>query len=160
MLDTLQQRRFAVARSSVSYRRALRETQADHSLALDVAKLIGSAVVMGALLFVLAAAGRPTMVLAGAIFGITWVALLVGVIRERTGPLVHRLAIVKSTWTSMAGGSAEAMRVGRTVTLVHDNGSEETYGAPDTAAGIVDEGEIGVAITRRRSLVRFISIES
>jgi len=97
MLDTLQQRRFAVARSSVSYRRALCETEPDRSLALDVAKLVGSAVVMGALLFVLAAAGRGTMALAGAVFGLTWVALLAGVIRERTGPVVHRLAIVKST---------------------------------------------------------------
>jgi len=60
----------------------------------------------------------------------------------------------------MSGGSVEVMRVGRTVTLVHDNGSEETYAAPDTAAGVVDEGELGVAITRRRSLIRFISIES
>jgi hypothetical protein len=159
MLDALQQRRFAVARSSASYRRACCEDEPDRGLGSDVAKLLGSAVVMGGLAFVLAAAGQPTAVLA-TVFAIAWVALLVGVIRERTGPLVHRLAIVKSTWTTMAGGSVEAMTVGRSVTLVHENGSEATYAAPETAAGLVDDGEIGVAITRRRTLVRFISLET
>ena len=46
MLDALHQQRFAVARSSASYRRACWEDEPARSLGLDVAMLLGSALVL------------------------------------------------------------------------------------------------------------------
>ncbi|HEY5936412.1 MAG TPA: hypothetical protein VIU61_17295 [Kofleriaceae bacterium] len=160
MLDARQQRRFEVARASAAYRRACGEGDLDRSWGTDVARLVAPAVILGGLVLVLSASERRAPVFEAVICSVGWLVLLVETIRRRTGPLVHRLAIVKSTWTSMSGGSAEVMSVGRTLTLVHEDGSESSYLAPNTAAGLVEDGEIGVAITRRRALVRFISLEA
>ncbi|HEY5936413.1 MAG TPA: hypothetical protein VIU61_17300 [Kofleriaceae bacterium] len=160
MLDARQQKRFAIVRASAAYRRACREDEPDQPWGPDIAKLFLSALLFGGIVFMLAGTGRHSAAFAGVICTIAWLALLVNAIRARSGPLVHRLAIVKSTWTGMSGGSAEMMSVARTLTLVHQDGSEASYDAPNTAAGMVEDGEIGVAITRRRALVRFISLET
>ena len=160
MLDARQQRRFEVARASAAYRRACSEGDLDRSWGTDIAKLVAPAVILGGLVLVLAASERRTPVFEGVVCAVGWLVLVVETVRARTGPLVHRLAIVKSTWTGMSGGTAEVMSVRRTLTLVHEDGSESSYNTPNTAAGLVEDGEIGVAITRRRALVRFISLEA
>lgn len=157
MLDAQHQRRFEVARASPAYREACIEGDLDRSWGYDIANLVGAAVVLAAFVALLAAANQDPL-FAGVFSAAGWVVLLVDTIRARTGPLVHRLAIVKSSWTRMSGGTAEVLRVRRSVVLVLEDGSEASYEAPNTAAGLVEDGEIGVALTRRRTLVRFISL--
>jgi hypothetical protein len=82
---------------------------------------------------------------------------IVGVVRELRAlcaPVRAELAMIVGSWSGLAGSSAEAQRVERSLTLRFADGAERECAAPG-ALSVQNAGNIGVAYLRGGTLVGF-----